>query len=79
MCVCHETYLGESSESDIPPSLCNQTLSTILKASQNYWILLLESFVFHIFPVQDNIWKVRFENRKSEMRNFKNEKLLEPL
>ena len=27
-------YLGESSEADIQPSLYNQTLSTILKASQ---------------------------------------------
>ena len=31
---CHETYLGESSEADIQPSLYNQALSTILQASQ---------------------------------------------
>ena len=29
-----KTYLGESSEADIQPSLYNQALSTILEASQ---------------------------------------------
>ena len=38
----NKTYLGESSESDIRPSLYNQALSTILQASQNSWIFLIK-------------------------------------
>jgi len=77
---CHKSYLGESSESDIRPSLYNQTLSTILKASQFLGEFhIFENFVVQISLVQANIWKVKLENRKSEMQNSQKHKNLEPL
>ena len=40
---------------------------------------MFENFVFQKFSVQANIWKVKIENRKSEMRNSQKHKILEKL
>ena len=34
----------------------------------------MENFAFQIFPVQADMWRVKFENRKSEMRNSQKQK-----
>ena len=43
----------------------------------NFFIFEISYFSF--FSVQANNWSVKLENRKSEMRNFKKEKILEIL
>ena len=45
----------------------------------HFFIKIFLNLVFQIFPVQANIWKVKHENRKSEMRNYKNKQIQENL
>ena len=73
-------YLGESSEADIQPSLYNQTLSTILKASQFFQnFMFLRISYFRIFGFQFLPSRYWPEPKISEIRNSQKHKILEKL